>query len=644
MADGTLLFETKLDNSGLVKGLKGVDSSLAKVQKTSALALTGLTTGFAGATMAGVKFNAEVEKYTTTFSVFTGSAEKGAEVMDRLVKLGASTPFETIDLANATQTLMSFGFTADSAVESLTMLGNASQGDAQKMQTLTKAFGRMSSSGKVTLEDINMMIDSGFNPLQQVAEDTGMSMGEIYEAISDGEIKVEQVTSAMQKMTGEGGQYFGLMEKQSKTWNGMLSTLSDTIQMKLGEATKALFDEAKAVLPKIIEWIDGLDVNQVINGCITLVGVLASIYGSVTLIRGVVKTMEIATTIQDVVIKAGGLSGVITNVSANIVGMASAFSSVVGPIMGVVALIALFGTTLMDIWNTNEAFRKAVIECWNGITETLSIAYETIIKPVFDQIIVIIQGIIQTAIIPLWNVWKECIASIISLIMELWNAVKPIVDWLVMVFGPLLSGVIQGFADMFGATIEAVIISFTQFFTSIKSGVDAIRQVLQGLIQFIVGVFTGNWAAAWQGVVNVFGGIVNGLVAVFKGPINGVIGLVNSAINALNRVSVTVPDWVPVVGGKHFGISIPNVPYLEKGGILRKGQVGLLEGSGAEAVVPLEKNKAWIRAVAKDMAKVIPSQISNNKEQTVNIYQPVQSPAEIARALRLADRYGLAGA
>ena len=113
----------------------------------------------------------------------------------------------------------------------------------------------------------------------------------------------------------------------------------------------------------------------------------------------------------------------------------------------------------------------------------------------------------------------------------------------------------------------------------------------------MTGAFTGNWKQAFQGLVNVVKSIFNGLVSVVKSPINQVINLVNSFIQGLNKL--TIPDWVPVVGGK--GINIPLIPTLEKGGVLKKGQVGFLEGNGAEAVVPLDQNRAWINAVAQDM-------------------------------------------
>ena len=140
---------------------------------------------------------------------------------------------------------------------------------------------------------------------------------------------------------------------------------------------------------------------------------------------------------------------------------------------------------------------------------------------------------------------------------------------------------------------------------------------------------------AWNGlkdfVGGVFGGIegaVQSLVGSVKGFVNGVIGGINGAIGIINKIP---------------GVHIGKIPKLERGGVLKRGQIGLLEGNGAEAVVPLERNKAWIRAVAKDMAQIIPSVTTNNNGQTINFYNKAQSPDEIARMLRMQARYGYGG-
>jgi phage tail tape-measure protein len=113
-----------------------------------------------------IKTAAEFEDLRTSFEVLTGSAEEGAKVFERLRAFAASTPFETAQLAKATKTMLSFGFTTDDSADTLRMLGDVAMGNGQKLDTLTLAFSRIVSNGKAMGQEINMMIDQGFNPLQ----------------------------------------------------------------------------------------------------------------------------------------------------------------------------------------------------------------------------------------------------------------------------------------------------------------------------------------------------------------------------------------------------------------------------------------------------------------------------------------------
>lgn len=616
-----------------------MDGGLKKMQKTALVGLGAITTGLAGAGLAGVKFNAQIEQYTATFATFTGSVDEANKTIERLKTLGASTPFEFTELADTTSLLMAYGFSADEAVNSLTMLGDASQGNAEKLTSIATGFARMKSSGKVTLEYLNLMIENGFNPLNQVAEDTGMTMAEVYDAISNGEITFDQVEKAMKKMTSKGGQYFGLMENQSKTMNGMLSTLSDTVQMKLGEAFEVVNGKIVEILPNVISFIDNLDVNDVINGLTMLIGVLGGVFAILTSMRGAIALFNIITTVQQL----GGLNVMLMNLSSNIGVVIATIAPVVGIIAGIIAIITAVTLAIKQLWETNEGFRNVVMTAIKGITDTLNNAYNTIIKPVLDNLVKILLDVWNNGIKPLWDNWVAFVGAIISRMADLWNNIKPIVDWFISVFGPVLSNIINSVANAFGSAIRTIINVAGSWLKNITSVVDGIIRILNGIITFIKGVFTGNWKMAWQGVVDIFGGIFSTLGGLVSAPINAVIGLINGAIGAINSISVDIPKWVPVFGGKHFGLSIPRIPYLEKGGVLKKGQVGLLEGNGAEAVVPLEKNKAWIRAVTKDFVRFMPQVQKGNTTQVNNFYQKVETPDEYAKAMRLQNKYGLAG-
>ena len=133
------------------------------------------------------------------------------------------------------------------------------------------------------------------------------------------------------------------------------------------------------------------------------------------------------------------------------------------------------------------------------------------------------------------------------------------------------------------------------FFKNISNIFNAIKRIFSGIIDFVTGVFTGNWSKAWSGIVNIFGGIMDGLGAVIKAPLNTVISLVNMAIDGLNKISFTAPDWVPLVGGKHFGVNIPKIPFLAEGGIVNSATLAMIgEGAEPEAVTPISKLDAIV--------------------------------------------------
>lgn len=265
--DGSLKFDTEINGSGFNSGISKL-GGIAKKGAGVAVAAVGAVTAALGAgVVAGVKYNASIESYQTSFEVMTGSAEKAAEVIDKLKKVGAETPFELPDLADTTQLLMNYGFSADEAMDKMMMLGDISQGSAEKMSRIATAYGQMSSAGKVSLEDVKQMIEAGFNPLQEISESTGESMASLYDRISKGTISVDEITASMQRATSEGGKYFQSMEKQSQTFSGLISTLKDNAQQLLGEVVKPISDGlTESLLPAAISAIEQLTQGFEENG------------------------------------------------------------------------------------------------------------------------------------------------------------------------------------------------------------------------------------------------------------------------------------------------------------------------------------------------------------------------------------------
>lgn len=231
------------DASDLEKKLKNIGKSaqagLADVKAGIDLATSAMK-NLASVAEKGIGYNASIEQLKTSFEVMTGSAEKAADVVERLRIMGAETPFEMKDLASTTQLLMQYGFSADEALDRMRMLGDVAQGNKEAMTSIAMGYAQMSSAGKVNLQDIKQMINGGFNPLQEISERTGESMASLYDRISKGTMTVDEITESMRRATSEGGRFYQSMEKQSQTLNGQLSTLRDNADQLLGSLTEGI--------------------------------------------------------------------------------------------------------------------------------------------------------------------------------------------------------------------------------------------------------------------------------------------------------------------------------------------------------------------------------------------------------------------
>lgn len=285
MADvGEVRYKAVVDNSGIdteikktEKGLGGLDDPIKKTSskfsglgKVGVTALKGIGTAFVGLASAagagvaavakmGIEYNAQMQSYQTAFTTMLGSAEKAQKLTDDLKEMAAATPLAMTDLADASQILLAFGSSAEELPDQLKRLGDVAQGDAQALGTMATAFGRIQSNGYASLEEINMMIDQGFNPLNIIAEQTGETMAEVRDRVSAGEVSFEELSNALQIATDEGGQFFNAMQNQSETFEGQMSTLEDNLSALAGTLTDDLFGSlAENTLPQVNAWVDEL--------------------------------------------------------------------------------------------------------------------------------------------------------------------------------------------------------------------------------------------------------------------------------------------------------------------------------------------------------------------------------------------------
>ena len=196
----SLYAELGLDDSGFKKGIKGATdtgkgfaSNITKSVSAGTIALGNLMADAAKKTMsavvdfgkAGLDYNRTMEDYTVNFkTLLGGSAQAATDMVGALEDMAAKTPFAMEHLAGSTQTLLSFGIESDRVMGIMSMLGDISMGNSEKFASLSRAFGQISAAGKLSGEDLNQLIDQGFNPLQTIAETTGASMADLKAVMS----------------------------------------------------------------------------------------------------------------------------------------------------------------------------------------------------------------------------------------------------------------------------------------------------------------------------------------------------------------------------------------------------------------------------------------------------------------------------
>ena len=224
----------------------------------------------------------------------------------------------------------------------------------------------------------------------------------------------------------------------------------------------------------------------------------------------------------------------------------------------------------------------------------LKTVWENIALPVM-HIIVEILGWVKDKFAEYMPLIQQIFGDCINKINQLWQEIlqpcfKAIGDFIQNVLAPAFK---WAFENVIGPVVDNCFRTIGNLWNN------SLKPIFDGIITFIKGVFTGNWRSAWDGVVQTLGGVWSGITTVIKAPLNAVIGLINKAISAMNSISVTIPDWVPAVGGKTFGVNLQCINYLENGGILTQptmlnantmaGEINKGRQAQAEAVIPLDR-------------------------------------------------------
>ena len=275
--------------------------------------------------------------------------------------------------------------------------------------------------------------------------------------------------------------------------------------------------------------------------------------------------------------------------------MMPTFSAIISGIQQMLPPIMAFAGTV------GETIKSVIVQA-APVIQTIVDAIARIlpaIEPVFSTIVTTVGNIVTTILPPLGNAF--------SMIADVIVAIAPIID------------------DVFTGISE-----------TIGTAVSGIADIIQGGLDLISSIWSGDW----QGVVDAFGTIFGGIGEICKAPINAVIGIINGAIDGINSIAVDVPDWVPFVGGEHWSLGLDKIDYLAKGGIVNKATPAIVGEAGKEAVMPLENNTGWISQLA-DKINSRASKRSTPKPKSDPFPSPAPTPGQAGNGQIINKTYNI---
>ncbi len=242
-----------MQDAGVVTATAGnqmansMGASMAKIGSSLSSLGTSLSVGLTAPLLllgkSALQTSAQMEQISVSFEVFTGSAETAKEMLGQLKDQAIKSPMQFQDITKGAQTLLGYGLTASQVIPITKMLGDVSSGNADKFSRLSLAFGQVNAAGRLMSQEARQMINAGFNPLQAIADKTGVSMAVLTKKMHDGQISVKDVGDAFIYATSEGGRFFGMADRQSQTLQGSFNKLQESAKFALGEIGTAINQE-----------------------------------------------------------------------------------------------------------------------------------------------------------------------------------------------------------------------------------------------------------------------------------------------------------------------------------------------------------------------------------------------------------------
>lgn len=555
----------------------------------------------------------------------SGNLKKQEQVMEEVVRKMQDMP------EGAEKSKLAFDLFGKSGLELMPLL-NSVGGSVDELKDKAHELGLVLSDEAI---DAGVNFQDAMDQLKRSLGGVGTQiLATLMPTVTEWAGQIAVLTGKVQKFAQE---HPRLIQLLTKVAGGLLLAKAGALGLKLGflQAKKGVFDILGTIerlksanliggISKVKGLIMGMSggILPVIAAITAIAVAIKLVMGNVDAIRekirgvfgegGVAIFDKFVATVRQI---GGAIKGILGGGAAE--GVSSFFdkfsqgSPIIESVKGVIeSLTGTVSTIISVMAEAAQAILPTLISVITTVAEVVGGVLQAVLPVLLDmisQILPIIAGAAQT-IIPLLaeaiNRVAEDIAPIVNflipLFMELLNALMPVIQALATVFTTVLGAAVQ--------QISAIIQGLTGIFV--------------GLIDFITGVFTGNWGQAWQGVKNIFKSAFDALVGIAKAPINAVISLVNKAIGGLNKIKI--PDWVPGVGGK--GINIPLVPQLWKGSA-HAPDTFIAGEQGPELVMGGGGSKVFTAHTTKGIFTGLKESFISAKEMLTNFPKPSFAPA-----------------
>jgi tape measure domain-containing protein len=335
------------------KGLKVAENRLKEFGAHVATSAGAVAVGAAGALAWPLKLAADMETTSTAFETILKSGDATKALMTELNQFAESTPFQFPEIAEAAKKLLAFGSNADSVTGELRMLGDIAAGVGVPLGDIAEIYGKARVQGRLFAEDINQLTGRGINVNKELAKQFGVQESEIRKLVEQGKVGFPQLEAAFRSMTTGSGDFAGGMEKQSQTFNGLMSTLIDNVSAvarAIGEELLPFFKDLATVGIEVAKGIGEFVANN--KEAVATVGKFVLIAGGIAGLLAGIGTAAMATSIA-----IAGMTSAVTALSI----AAGALSVVFSPIGLAVGLFAAAGVAAWtfrdDLWAVMQEIR-----------------------------------------------------------------------------------------------------------------------------------------------------------------------------------------------------------------------------------------------------------------------------------------------